>query len=390
LSRAPADQVENRKSGHHNVCLLTKKISQREIFFSAQKYKNQNNQLENHHSGDLKETRKNNLGGQIIMNDISSVLVAHCGARKVTRGELKEIPVPKGTKTHQPLSHFEIVEVLEEALSFRLLKVVRDEYAVSVDGMKMFGVMDLSLEFSGCRFSIGLRNSNDKSMRLALTAGYRVFVCDNMAFSGDFTPLFHKHTRNLSLSDAISIAVDRIHRGFEPLREQVYAMRDLGLTDEEAKLLIYRAFLDRSIKGIPRHLMPVVHDLYFKPTDNAFTPGNLWSLSNAFTSAFKKLAPVKQFEITARLGSYLSDVQESFKQNREISFSPQNKYALVPVPSEQEASDYRSEETFDEDDIAEDPYEEEFAGEVDEEAEIESIDEAEETLTGEYEQCVAA
>ena len=46
------------------------------------------------------------------MNDMSSTLVAHCGARKVTREELKEIPMPEGTRTHQPLSHYEIVEVL--------------------------------------------------------------------------------------------------------------------------------------------------------------------------------------------------------------------------------------------------------------------------------------
>ena len=45
---------------------------------------------------------------------------------------------------------------------------------MSADGMKMFGVMDLNNEFDEGRFSIGLRNSNDKSMRLALTAGYRV------------------------------------------------------------------------------------------------------------------------------------------------------------------------------------------------------------------------
>jgi len=38
--------------------------------------------------------------------------------------------------------------------------VVRDEYAVSEDGMKMFGVLDLETSFDGCRFSIGLRNSN--------------------------------------------------------------------------------------------------------------------------------------------------------------------------------------------------------------------------------------
>ncbi len=41
----------------------------------------------------------------------------------------------------------------------------------------MFGLMELDHEFSGVRFAIGLRNANDKSMRLALTVGYRVFVC---------------------------------------------------------------------------------------------------------------------------------------------------------------------------------------------------------------------
>ena len=57
----------------------------------------------------------------------NSILVAHAGARKISRAELKDIHVPEGTRTHQPLSHFEIVNVLEEALSFRYLKIVRDE-----------------------------------------------------------------------------------------------------------------------------------------------------------------------------------------------------------------------------------------------------------------------
>ena len=52
-----------------------------------------------------------------------------------------------------------------------------------------FGVLDLETTFDGCRFAIGIRTSNDKSMRLALTVGYRVFVCDNMAFAGDLTPV---------------------------------------------------------------------------------------------------------------------------------------------------------------------------------------------------------
>jgi hypothetical protein len=258
------------------------------------------------------------------MNDTGSTLMAHCGARKVTRDELKKIPVPEGTKTHQPLSHYAITEVLEEALSFRFLKIVRDEYAVSHDGMKMFGIMDLNMEFSGCRFSIGLRNSNDKSMRLALTAGYRVFVCDNMAFSGDFTPLFHKHTRNLELMDSICIAVDRIQRGFAPLRKQIEGMSVHLMTDNDAKLLIYEAFMEKRIRGVPRALMPVVHEHYFSPKFKAFEPRNLWSLSNAFTSAFKTLAPVRQFEVTARLGAFLNGMREAFRRDGELHLAGNN------------------------------------------------------------------
>jgi hypothetical protein len=243
------------------------------------------------------------------MNDNGSTLVAHCGARKVTRDELRELPLPEATKTHQPLPHFGIVEVLEEALSFRHLRVVKDEYAVSQDGLKMFGVMDLDAAFEGGRFSIGLRNSNDKSMRLALTAGYRVFVCDNMAFSGDFSPLLHKHTSRLNLTDSIAVAVDRIHRGFDSIGNQIKLMREYGLTDNDARLIIYRAFVERVLKGVPRQLMPAVHANYFDPGHEDFRSRNLWSLSNAFTSAFKSLGPLKQFEATAKLGLYMSGIK---------------------------------------------------------------------------------
>jgi hypothetical protein len=55
-----------------------------------------------------------------------------------------------------------IIRSLTTSSSTPLLR--RDEYAVSQDGMKMFGVLDLETAFEECRFSIGMRNSNDKSM----------------------------------------------------------------------------------------------------------------------------------------------------------------------------------------------------------------------------------
>src|SRR5208337_2225975 len=69
--------------------------------------------------------------------------------------------------------------------------------------MRMFGVMDLSSGFDGCRFAIGLRNSHDKSFRLSCTVGLRVFVCENLAFHGEYTPVLAKHSKHFSLEDSL-------------------------------------------------------------------------------------------------------------------------------------------------------------------------------------------
>ena len=50
-----------------------------------------------------------------------SQLWAHGGSSKVTREELKVIPTPAGSATHQPLPHFEIVGALVETLRRALL-----------------------------------------------------------------------------------------------------------------------------------------------------------------------------------------------------------------------------------------------------------------------------
>jgi hypothetical protein len=225
----------------------------------------------------------------------------------IGRTELAQIMAPEATWTHRPVPHHEIVEALVETLSFRHIGVVNEEYAVSVDGMKMFGVLDLEAQMDGCRFSIGIRNSHDKSLRLGLTAGLRVFVCSNMAFSGDFTPVLAKHTKSFNLVNTLSVGVDRIQRNFEPLQRQVEAWRQTQITDAQAKLILYSAFVDGKLEA-PKGLLCEVHRLYFRPEYPEFAPRTMWSLSNAFTSAFKRLDPVPQFKVTARLGEFLTQL----------------------------------------------------------------------------------
>lgn len=229
---------------------------------------------------------------------------------KLTREQLSCVPTPSATATHKPIPHIEVVEKLIEALSFRQIGVVREEYAVSGDGMKMFGVMDLTSGFQGCRFAIGLRNSHDKSFRLSCTVGLRVFVCENLVFHGEYTPVLAKHSKNFSLEDSLAIGVDRMQRNFVPLKQQVGEWQLTQLSNSAAKLLIYQAFIEDEL-GFPKHLARRVHDLYFQPVHEGFQDRTMWSLSNAFTSAFKELDPIPQYKATARLAGFLQSAAPS-------------------------------------------------------------------------------
>lgn len=141
-------------------------------------------------------------------------------------------------------------------------------------------------------------------MRLAMTVGYRVFVCSNMAFSGDFTPVLAKHSKSLNLLDSISVGVDRMQRNFDPMQKQVDAWREAELSNVAAKMIVYEAFIESQLE-VPKHLARRVHELYFNPQYDEFKARTLWSLSNAFTSAFKELEPIPQFKATAELSGFL-------------------------------------------------------------------------------------
>jgi hypothetical protein len=241
---------------------------------------------------------------------MDATLMTHVGARKVARQELSLVPTPPATDTFKPIAHAALIDELENSLAFRHIRIERDEYAVSPDGMRLFGLLELDAEYEGVRFAIGLRNANDKSMRLGMVAGYRVFVCDNMALSGDFKPLLAKHTKHFDLVESLSIGVDRIQRGFGPLRDAITFKRSYRLRDDEARSMIYQAFMENRF---PLKLLKTVHHEFFvAPSHDEFKPQTVWSLENAFTTAFKELKPVRQYEATAKLGKFLGPYTQAF------------------------------------------------------------------------------
>lgn len=236
-----------------------------------------------------------------------STLIAHRDTQKITREELSGYLAPASTATHQVIPHHEVINQLEETLNFRHISIFKSEFAISEDGNKMFGLLELDQTFDGARFALGLRNSHDKTMRLAMTVGYRVFVCDNMSFHGDFQPVLAKHSKNFNLLNALEIGVGQMQRNFQPMQQAVETWRNYQITDTHAKLCIYKAFVEGELDA-PKHLAKATHDLYFNPQHEEFQPRTMWALSNAFTSGLKLLDPIPQFKATGKLAGFLQTV----------------------------------------------------------------------------------
>ncbi len=130
----------------------------------------------------------------------SSNLTLHCGALKATRDDLQSVTTPQATSTWAPIPHTEIVDAVLESATNAGLTIKRELYGLSgrrdseLYGARMFGVIDFLDGTSDYGYSVGFRNSHDKSMVAGICAGARVFVGDNLAFSGDFAEK-RKHTQ---------------------------------------------------------------------------------------------------------------------------------------------------------------------------------------------------
>ncbi len=99
------------------------------------------------------------------------------------------------------------------------------------------------------------------------------------------------------------MGVDRFQRGWQPLREAIEFRRRQTLNGVKAQALIYRAFMEQKF---PVKLLRAVHREYFvSPSCEELREKTIWSLENAFTTAFKQLKPVQQYTATAKLGKFL-------------------------------------------------------------------------------------
>jgi len=146
-------------------------------------------------------------------------LIAHKDTMRCSEADVLAVPEPKFTETWRPIGHRRIVHALEDATQEIGLEVRKREYSLNTSGTRCFGVWDLSEGSDKACWSLGFRNAIDKSMALGMCGGRRVFVCDNLALSGEFLT-FHKHTAGLTQVRLIELTMKAVE-GVIPHMEQL-------------------------------------------------------------------------------------------------------------------------------------------------------------------------
>jgi hypothetical protein len=252
------------------------------------------------------------------MTTYGATFTAHAGASIVTRQQLAGIDTPPSTPTWRPIGHAELVDLIEGRLHAAGYRIAREQYAVQKEGLWFFGAIDLAGGSAsgegglvpvtpGAGLALGFQHSNDKKLALRIVAGARVFVCDNMALSGDREVFRNMHTHGVMgrLRESVGAYFGGLEAQAEVLRKRFAAWQASSLTDTEAKALIYDGLAGAII---PHRIRHEVHKNYFDAEALGFedsAPRSKWGLHNACTRAFKALNPGPMFEANFGLTTLL-------------------------------------------------------------------------------------
>jgi hypothetical protein len=217
-------------------------------------------------------------------------LCLHCGGQEVSFDDVINVGTPEATETWKPVSHELIIEQVTNGLTRAGLEVIESVHGLWKDGQRYFGLMQVTNQTAQSNHDdyslvIGLRNSHDKSFPAALALGSGVFVCDNLAFSGE-VKLARRHTKYIE-RDLPRVVADAIAR-LAGLRitqdERIETYKQHPITDVEAHDLVIRA-IDSKVIG-PTRVKAVLEE-WRKPRHQEFSPRTIWSFFNAFTEARK-------------------------------------------------------------------------------------------------------
>ena len=213
------------------------------------------------------------------------MLTGLMGTNKVTRNDVFNVDTPQPTRSHIPIPHTHLLDLVNNEINRVGLDVVDEQHILDANGQRYFGLFGLRSKDGLQHTMIGIRNAHDKSITAGIVTGQRVFVCSNLCFDGEIR-LGRKHTANIErdlpflIEDAISNAIDVTNHQ----KERVDKYRTTKLIDAHADLLTMQMFRNGAI---PSSAIGKVIKEWDEPSYDDFKEDgkSVWRLQNAVTEA---------------------------------------------------------------------------------------------------------
>lgn len=211
--------------------------------------------------------------------------------KRVSRGELDIIPIPETTATYIPIPHYQLADLVLNTSQTVLTdyELVGENYGLARRGNQLFACLNFKAEHAEMAMSIAFRNSYDKSMSFGMAFGAQVYICENLALTGDIV-VMKKHTKTImeTLEDTVIANIYRAKKNYQRVVMDSETLKGRNLDNLHAFQLMGLMFGEEIIS--PRQLT-TLKDEWLKPTHEAFRPRNTWSFLNATTEALKTSPP---------------------------------------------------------------------------------------------------
>jgi len=224
-----------------------------------------------------------------------SLLYSTDNDRPVSREQLAAIPTPppRGPR-HRPYPFGSYVTDVHDALDRVGIQVGGEEYAVTKDHQRMFGVLEIEpkegelITASEWKLLMGLRGSHDQKIGRGLVLGSQVMVCSNLCFSGNVADFNTKQTTYIGsrLPGLIRDAVMRIPQ-MAGRQERVYnAYRNSEVKPRWGDAALVEMFRQDGLSSAQLgRAVTEWHEPTFK--EHADYGWSVWRLMNAATQALK-------------------------------------------------------------------------------------------------------
>ena len=228
---------------------------------------------------------------------------------RVAKAELDLIPIPQETDTYKPISHYQLTDLIL-TVSQDVLKdyvLVGENYGLARKGNQLFACLSFKGESSEMALSVAYRNSYDKSMTFGMAFGAQVYICENLALTGDIV-VMKKHTKTVweTLEDTVIANIFKAQKHYQKVIVDSEGLKARCLENKQAFQLMGLLFGNEIVS--PRQIT-VLRDQWLRPAYSDFQPRNAWSFLNSTSEALKSSPPNLAIEKHIRAYNQILDFQ---------------------------------------------------------------------------------